>query len=220
MDLKKYDDAAQARDNAPVREYASILAEKGYPQRLLDAVPQAEKLLTSNQKIAARIAKEYPLAGNQNRPPWLRDQIAGMHQNYLRPLLDHYVTLPARLRQWAEKIKSAKPGDFKFYYPQVIAKYDIEKCASLTSEVQWLEAFAKRVEAIEALIAEWIHNNGGRTAHPNRCQHCRRGRAWATPRRGRQFRTSMSGGDGTEALSNGIRQWPRVTKEKEFLNGY
>jgi len=159
--LKRYDLAAEFRDNAPVREYHEFLAEKGYPQKLLDAAPRAEQLLAAHQKLAARIQKEYPIAGNQNRPPWLQDAIGQLHRNYVRPLRDRLASLPQRMRDMAQKIRDAKPPDFKFYSPETLAKLDIGRCDSLMSELAWLDQFPERVAGEEALIVEWLNSPSG-----------------------------------------------------------
>ena len=156
MDLKKYDRLAEERDNAPVREYAAILAEKGYPQKLVDAIPRAEKALAAAQKLAARLQKDYPIAGNQNRPPWLQDHIGQLHNNYLRPLRERLASVPLRLRAFAEHIMNAKPADFNHVAPETYARLDVERAGSLLSEVDWLHQFPERVAAIEREIQEWL----------------------------------------------------------------
>jgi hypothetical protein len=167
--LKKYDDAAEARDNAPVREYAAYVAEKGFPERLLDVVPRAEKALAIAQKLATRIAREYPIAGNDNRPPWLKDNIGQLHSNCVQPVLRGlYASLPARLTAWAGKIKDAKPADFKFFSPETLARCDIERAESLMGEVQRLEEIPARLSEAEGLIKEWLASptGGGRYSAP------------------------------------------------------
>lgn len=167
--LKRMADDAAFRDNSRVREYLAILGEKGFPQKLVDALPRAEKALAAAQKLASRLQKDFPLSGNQDRPGWLRDAIAQLHNDFVQPALRGlYASLPQRLTAWTEKIKGAKAGDFKFYSAETLARCDINRADSLMGELARLQELPQRASESERAIKEWLSSptGGGRYSVP------------------------------------------------------
>jgi hypothetical protein len=119
--------------------------------------------------VAVRLQKDFPLSGNQDRPPWLRDAIAQLHNDFVQPVLRGlYASLPARMTAWAGKIQGAKAADFRSYSAETLARCDINRAESLTGELGGLSALPQRASEAEGLIKEWLASptGGGRYSVP------------------------------------------------------
>lgn len=164
-ELEKLEQIAKALANKEPSKYHSLTGKK--VNGVLNAIPDAEKLLRGCQKLAAELAREYP---SQNYSTGLTsERIRELHRDYINPVSQggHYSTISSRMRAQVEKMQNVKASDFKFFSSELLGKLDNERCDSLLSEVDYLREFPEKIRGLAALIKESIEFGKDRNYRPD-----------------------------------------------------